>query len=221
MDLLNTCKFLWALLYSHLSFAWYLPVCNFETFEFVLLTVVTWMMFLPLCSVILLASTSPAPPCFPRDLISLLFTIHESYLEFTPRLQLTSLMGSEQARVKWDPLYHNLKSHLLLQQMYHIPSLCLTGSDGRESVCNAGDSGSIPGSGRSPGEGNGCPLQCSCLGNPTDRGTWRAYSPRGHKEADLTERLTLSFHFCLGHFLCALSGFGGGKWEGGARASVL
>ena len=39
---------------------------------------------------------------------------------------------------------------------------------------NAGDSGSIPGIGRSPREGNGNPLQYSCLGNPTDRGAWRA-----------------------------------------------
>ena len=44
----------------------------------------------------------------------------------------------------------------------------------KESACNAGDPGSIPGSGRSPGEGNGNPLQHSCLENPTDRGAWRA-----------------------------------------------
>ena len=42
-------------------------------------------------------------------------------------------------------------------------------SDGKESACNAGNLGSIPGSGRSPGEGNGYPLQYSCLGNPMDR----------------------------------------------------
>ena len=47
------------------------------------------------------------------------------------------------------------------------------GSDGKESACNAGDLGSIPGSGRSPGEGNGNPLQYSCLKNPMDRGAWR------------------------------------------------
>ena len=46
------------------------------------------------------------------------------------------------------------------------------GSDGKESVCNAGDLRSIPGSGRSPGEGNGTPLQYSCLENPMDRGAW-------------------------------------------------
>ena len=39
---------------------------------------------------------------------------------------------------------------------------------------NARDTGSIPGSGISPGEGNGNPLECSCLGNPMDRGAWRA-----------------------------------------------
>ena len=46
------------------------------------------------------------------------------------------------------------------------------GSDGKVSAYNAGDPGSIPGSERSPGEGNGKPLQYSCLENPMDRGTW-------------------------------------------------
>ena len=41
---------------------------------------------------------------------------------------------------------------------------------GKESTCNAGDAGSIPGLGRTPGEGNGNPFQYSCLGNPTDAG---------------------------------------------------
>ena len=48
------------------------------------------------------------------------------------------------------------------------------GSDGKESACNVGDQGSIPGSGRSPGEGNGYPLEYSCLENPMNRGAWRA-----------------------------------------------
>ena len=46
------------------------------------------------------------------------------------------------------------------------------GSDGELSACNVGDLGSVPGSGRSPGEGNGNPLQYSCLENPTDREAW-------------------------------------------------
>ena len=48
------------------------------------------------------------------------------------------------------------------------------GSDGKEPACNAGDLGLIPGSGRSPGEGNGNPLQYSCLENSTDTGAWPA-----------------------------------------------
>ena len=46
------------------------------------------------------------------------------------------------------------------------------GSDSKETACNAGDPGSIPVLGRSPGEGNGNPLQYSCLENPMDRGAW-------------------------------------------------
>ena len=48
------------------------------------------------------------------------------------------------------------------------------GSVGKESTCDAGDVGSVPGLGRSPGEGNDKPLQCSCLENPMDRGAWQA-----------------------------------------------
>ena len=48
------------------------------------------------------------------------------------------------------------------------------GSEGKMSVCNAGDPGSIPGLGKSPGEGNGNLLQYSCLENPMDRGAWLA-----------------------------------------------
>ena len=47
-------------------------------------------------------------------------------------------------------------------------------SVGKESACNAGDQGSVPGSGRSPGEGNGNPLQYSCLENLMDGGAWQA-----------------------------------------------
>ena len=61
---------------------------------------------------------------------------------------------------------------------YHCATweaLCLIQRfDGKESACNAGDLGSIPGSGRSPGKGNGNPLQYSCLENSIDRGAWWA-----------------------------------------------
>ena len=48
------------------------------------------------------------------------------------------------------------------------------GSDGKESACNTGDLGLIPGLGISPGKGKGYPLQYSCLENPMDRGAWWA-----------------------------------------------
>ena len=51
-----------------------------------------------------------------------------------------------------------------------ISMYLINGSDGKESACNAGDLGSIPELGRSPGEGNGNPLQYSCLENSMDRG---------------------------------------------------
>ena len=60
-------------------------------------------------------------------------------------------------------------------------------SSGKESTCNVGDLGSIPGSGRSPGEGNGNPFQYSCLENPMDRGAWRATDFGVAKELDTAE----------------------------------
>ena len=62
------------------------------------------------------------------------------------------------------------------------------GSADKESACNEGDLGSIPGLGRSPGEGNDYPLQYSGLENPKD------FSPWGHKESNKTEQLSLSLH---------------------------
>ena len=60
--------------------------------------------------------------------------------------------------------------NLRLSKLQDFPG----GSDGKASVYNSGDPGLIPGSGRSPGEGNGNPLQYYCLENPMDRGAWWA-----------------------------------------------
>ena len=62
------------------------------------------------------------------------------------------------------------------------------GSAVKNPSASTGDAGSNPGSGRSPGEGNGNPLQYSCLGNPMDRGLV-GYSPNSHKEPDATEQI--------------------------------
>ena len=59
-----------------------------------------------------------------------------------------------------------------LSVQYHYVFGFPGGSEVKASACNAGDLGSIPGSGRSPGEGNGNPLQYSCLENPMDGGAW-------------------------------------------------
>ena len=66
------------------------------------------------------------------------------------------------------------------------------GSEDEESACNAGDVGSVPGLGRSPGEGNGNPLQYSCLKNFMDRGAWLAIVHGVEKELDTTEQLAFS-----------------------------
>ena len=69
------------------------------------------------------------------------------------------------------------------------------GSDGKESACSMGDLGSIPGSGKHPGEGNGNPLQSSCWENLMDRGALPATVHGTATELDMTELL----HF---HFIC-------------------
>ena len=66
------------------------------------------------------------------------------------------------------------------------------GSDSKESSCNAGDLGSIPGLGRSPGGGHGNPLKYSCPENPHVQRSMAGYSPCGHKESDKTERLIIA-----------------------------
>ena len=65
------------------------------------------------------------------------------------------------------------------------------GSLSKEFACNAGDPGSVAGSGRSPGEGNGNPLQYSCLGNPMDRGAW--WARVGHALATKQQQMLLKY----------------------------
>ena len=68
------------------------------------------------------------------------------------------------------------------------------GSDGNESACNAGDLGLIPGLRRSPGEGKGDPLQCSCLENPQVQRYLVGYSPWGHQEQFFQFLLICNIH---------------------------
>ena len=87
-----------------------------------------------------------------------------------------------------------LLSSLFLFSINYVFKLYPGGSEVKASACSVGNPGSIPGSGRSPGEGNGNPLQYSCLENPMDGGAQQVL-PWGCKESDTTEQL---------HFLSAL-----------------
>ena len=80
---------------------------------------------------------------------------------------------SSLGKSRW-PERDGLAGSLSLERIYPIVlGSGFSGSSGsKESACYAGHPGSIPGSGRSPGEGNGNPLHDSCLGNPMNRGTW-------------------------------------------------
>ena len=70
-------------------------------------------------------------------------------------------------------------------------------SDGKASAYNVGDLGPIPGSARSPGEGNGNPLQYSCLENPMDGGAWWATVHRSQSQTRLCDFTSLSLYLCL------------------------
>ena len=69
------------------------------------------------------------------------------------------------------------------------------GSDGKVSAYNAGDPDLIPGSGRYPGDGNGSPLQYSCLENPMDEGAWRATVSGVARSRTRLSNFTFTFHF--------------------------
>ena len=80
------------------------------------------------------------------------------------------------------------------------------GSDGKASAYNAGDLGSIPGLGRSPGEGNGNPLTLVfLLGKSHGQSSLEGYNPRGCKESDTTEQLTHTPTMCPEHHASSLS----------------
>ena len=87
---------------------------------------------------------------------------------------------------------------------YVVSIICLSfpvGSDGKESACNVGVLGSIPGLGRAPGGGHGNPFQYSNLENPHGQSSLADYSPWDSKEADMTEWLSPQHNVCLLSFL--------------------
>ena len=88
----------------------------------------------------------------------------------SPKLNSGSSRGLQVRKPNSKSFRSNMKYLKRSTQLYGLPH----SSVGKESACNAGDPSSIPGSGRSPGVGNGNSLQYSCLDNPIDRGAWRA-----------------------------------------------
>ena len=95
---------------------------------------------------------------------AILILAPELWLRQSNQKAETVRLDSKQKRPKY------VLSNNIANQLLGFPGI----SDGKESACNAGDLGLIPAWGRSPGEGNGNPLQYSCLENPMDRGAWQA-----------------------------------------------
>ena len=112
-------------------------------------------------------------------------------------LWCANMMNSDASKHKWaenrgshPPLVsERQRQRSVISLLFLWPFIFSGGSDGKESPCNAGDMGLFPGLGRSPGEGNGKPLQYSCLENSVDRGAWWAIV-HGVTESDMSEWLT-------------------------------
>ena len=95
---------------------------------------------------------------------------------------------------RWSSDWHRIHLSLpkLCKLLWIFTNISPCSSDSKESACNVGDLGLIPGSGRSPGEGNDNPFECSCLENPMDRGAWWA-TVHGILQARILEWVVIPF----------------------------
>ena len=118
---------------------------------------------------------------------------------------VTPCLAQRRCPVNMSLVFHLLFHNFMWAYVYVCMCVCVCvcvcvcigfpgGSVGEEPSCNAGDSGSVPGLGRSPGGEHGSPLQCSCLENSMDRGTWWAIVHRITKS--WTRLNQLSIHEC-------------------------
>ena len=139
-----------------------------------------------------------------------------------PRIWPTSLMSAAltgrffTTRAMWEALSyiiymhththtHTHRASLVAQTVKNLPA---KKKKKKESACNEGDLGSIPGSGRSPGEGNGNPLQYSCLENPMDREAWWATIHGVTKSRTRLSNFTLYTHILFHYDLAQVIEYG-------------
>ena len=113
---------------------------------------------------------------------------------------LGSIPGLERSpgEGKGYPLQYSSLENSMDYIVYGLAKSLPGGSVSKESACNAGDTGLVPGLGRSPGGGHGNPLQYFCLENPMDRGAWRATVHRVTKSQ--TRPKPLSMHTCAKYY---------------------
>ena len=115
--------------------------------------------------------------------------------------QYSGLENSLDRGAWWATIYGVTKSQTLLRDFhFHLILELWWWLSGKESACKAGEAGSIPGSGRSPGGRHGDPLHYSCLENPHGQRSLAGYGPWGHKELEMTAAIkhsTASFNLKL------------------------
>ena len=108
----------------------------------------------------------------------------------TGRASWAAISGVAQSGTRLKRLSRSYVEHIQVLFFFFLPSVGFTGLSGskvKNPPSSAGDAGLIPWLGRSPGEGNGNPLQDSCLVNPRDRGAWKAIVHGVAEESDMTE----------------------------------
>ena len=108
------------------------------------------------------------------------------------------VLSTDACRPSWTPLHKSIDMTFYNCVMIKMNMGFSCISDCKESACSVGDLGSTPRLGRSPGGGNGNPLQYSCLENSMNRGTWLGYGPWGHKRV-AHNWTTYSFIFNFKH----------------------
>ena len=100
------------------------------------------------------------------------FVLLDIFIHNFSFLFLKNLLGLEAKPRTFQQTFSSTHKFVRILLLSCLKDLVSGSSDGKATAYNAGDLGSIPGSGRSPGEGNGNPLQYSCLENPMDGGAW-------------------------------------------------